>query len=190
LARCKKNARRRKALIVFEDESGISLNPSVRRTWAPRGKTPVVRAHLNWKRLSMAAAIAYRPGGAARVVFSSCPGSYDTEALIEFISELHAELGEVKVTLIWDGLTSHRSKKMRAFLAQQRRWLVTERLPAYAPELNPVEALWGNLKATELANLFVDTIGELDLAAEKGIARVCEESHPAWSFLRHTGLLL
>jgi hypothetical protein len=49
---------------------------------------------------------------------------------------------------------------MRAFLASQRDWLVTERLPAYAPELNPVEGLWSNLEGQELANLACDTLGE------------------------------
>ena len=177
-------------MIVFEDESGISLSPSVRRTWAPRGKTPVLRTHFNWKRLSMAAALVYAPGGDARVAFASRPGSFDTESLIEFLTELHAELAGEKVTLIWDGLTSHRSRAMRAYVESQRRWLVTERLPAYAPDLNPVELLWGNLKAGELAGLCVDTIGELELAACDGIARVRNERQLARSFLRHTGLSL
>jgi hypothetical protein len=79
---------------------------------------------------------------------------------------------------------------MRAFLARQRHWLVVERLPAYAPELNPVELLWGNLKAGELANLCVDTVGEMELAANQGIARMQGESEFALSFPRHTGLSL
>jgi transposase len=57
--------------------------------------------------------------------------------------------------LLWDGLPSHRSRAMRAWLATQRSWLVVERLPAYAPELNPTEGLWSSLKAAELANLGV-----------------------------------
>jgi len=110
LARCK-NARRRRAFIVFEDESGVSLSPSVRRTWAPKGKTPVLRTHFNWKRLSMAAALVYAHDGAARVLFSSRPGSYDAGSLIEFLGELHVELDGEKVTLISDGLTSHRREQ-------------------------------------------------------------------------------
>lgn len=177
-------------MIVFEDESGISMSPSVRRTWAPRGKTPVLRTHFNWKRLSMAAALIYAPRGEARVVFAARPGSFDTMSLIGFLTELHAELGSEKVTLIWDGLTSHRSRAMRAYLASQRHWLVAERLPAYAPDLNPVEMLWGNLKAGELAGLCVDTISELESAALGGIARVQNESQLVLSFLRHTSLSL
>jgi transposase len=61
LATDKKGARRRRAWIVFQDESGFSLLPPVRATWAPRGHTPVLRHRFNWKRLSMSAAVAYAP---------------------------------------------------------------------------------------------------------------------------------
>ena len=61
---------------------------------------------------------------------------------------------------------------MRTCLATRRRWLVVERLPTYAPELNPVEALWGNLKGSELANLAVDTIAETESVARADIERV------------------
>ena len=50
---------------------------------------------------------------------------------------------------MWDGLGSHRSRPMPAFLGSQRGWLVAERLPGYAPELNPVEGVWANLKGQE-----------------------------------------
>jgi transposase len=55
--------------------------------------------------------------------------------------------------LIWDGLPGHRSNRMKAWLATQRRWLVAERLPPYGHDLNPVEPVWGNVKSRELANL-------------------------------------
>ncbi len=90
LARGKKNARRRRAWIVFEDESGFSLLPSVRATWAPHGKTPVLAHHFNWKRLSMASALAFAPGGTdATLVFSMQPGSFNDESLIIFLDEVH-----------------------------------------------------------------------------------------------------
>src|SRR5664279_2947499 len=66
----KKNARRRGAWIVFEDESGISLTPPVRRTWAPIGETPVIRTPFNWKRMSMAAALIYAPDGSEAVSYT------------------------------------------------------------------------------------------------------------------------
>jgi hypothetical protein len=60
-------------------------------------------------------------------------------------------LGGQKATLVWDGLPVHRGLAMAAWLRGQRSWLVTGRLPAYAPELNPVEGLWASLKGVELA---------------------------------------
>src|SRR5499427_1963375 len=78
-----KRARRQHALIVFEDESGISLLPSVRASWSPRGHTPVLRHPFNWKRLSLAAALAYEPDGSnAHLVFDLRPGAYNDELLI------------------------------------------------------------------------------------------------------------
>jgi hypothetical protein len=61
------------------------------------------------------------------------------------------------VILIWDGLSAHRSKAMKAWLQTQRHWLTIEPLPSYAHDLHPMELVWGNLKAAELANLCPDT---------------------------------
>lgn len=191
MAEDKKGARRRDAWIVFEDESGISLVPAVRATWAPRGQTPVLRHRFSWKRLSMAAAVAYAPDGSdAHVVFETRAGAYNDESLIEFLDAVHHELGGTKVTLIWDGLPSHRSRRMQAYVRAQRRWLVVKRLPGYAPDLNPVECLWGNVKGSELANLCVDTIEETAHAAHAGVDRVRTDTDLSFSFLRHCGLSL
>jgi transposase len=91
----------------------------------------------------MAAALCIRPrGGGAQLAFHIQPGSYNTETLIVALTELRAFLAGEKATLIWDGLSSHRSRAMRAWLSRQQSWLVVERLPAYAPDLNPVEKVW------------------------------------------------
>jgi hypothetical protein len=88
----------------------------------------------------MAAAICYGVrGGGAQLAFHVTAGNYDPARLIEVLSELCRFLGGEKATLLWDGLPAHRSRAMRTWLATQRSWLVVERLPAYAPELNPVE---------------------------------------------------
>jgi hypothetical protein len=69
-------------------------------------------------------------------------------------------------------LHSTRSNAMRAWLSTQRSWLVVERLPAFAPELNPVEGLWSSLKAVELANLTGPTLAEVINQAHQGAKRV------------------
>ena len=120
-------------MIVFEDEPGFSLLPPVPATWAPKGRTPVLRHHFNWKQLSMATAIAYEPdASAAELVFQLRPGAYNDEALVEFLGQVHELLGGRKLTLLCDGLSSHRSKKMKSRLRSQRHWLVVEPLPATA----------------------------------------------------------
>jgi transposase len=186
-----RNARRRRAVIVFWDESGASLLPVTRRTWAPRGHTPIIRHYFKWKRASMAVALCYGSlGGGAAVAFHHQHGAYDTDTLIGALGELRAFLGGQKATLVWDGLPAHRSLAMAAWLRRQRSWLVVEPLPGYAPELNPVEGLWSNLKGVELANLAAGTLAEVTAAAERGIQRIRATHWLAYSFLRHCGLSL
>jgi hypothetical protein len=127
-------------------------------------------------------------GGGAQLAFHITAGNYDTDRLIQVLGELRRFLGGEKATLLWDGLPSHRSNAMRAWLATQRRWLVVERLPAYAPELNLVEGLLSSLKAIELANLTSPTLAEVIDQAHRGIQRVRRTPHLAYSFLRHAGL--
>jgi len=178
-------------VIVFWDESGASLLPVVRRTWAPRGHTPVIRHRFKWKRASMAAAIYYGSvGGGATICFHHQQDAYDTDTLIGALGQLRGFLGGQKTTLVWDGLPAHRSHAMRHWLRRQRSWLVVEPLPGYAPDLNPVEALWSNLKGVELANLAADTLAEVTAAAERGIQRIRATHWLAYSFLRHCGLSL
>jgi transposase len=144
---------------------------------------------FNWKKASMAAALCYGVrGGGAQLAFHVQAGNYDTDTLIEVLGALRRFLGGEKGTLLWDGLPAHRSRAMRAWLATQRSWLVVERLPAYAPDLNPVEGLWSSLKAVELANLTSPTLAEVIQQAHRGIERVRRTPHLAYALLRHTGL--
>jgi transposase len=150
------------AWVVFFDESGIWLIPPVRRSWSPRGRTPVLRHRMAWKRASMAAALGYRPDGTkARLCFHLQADSYDTDSLIGVLEQLAGFYAGQRVVLLWDGLSAHWSYKLRTHLNAQRDWLQVERLPAYAPELNPVEYLWANLKGAELANFTGDTVPEV-----------------------------
>jgi transposase len=176
---------------VFEDESGVSLLPSVRATWAPRGHTPVLRHAFNWKRLSLAAALVYEPDGSdAHLVFELRPGAYNGETLIEFLVNLHQLEPGRRLLLLWDGLPAHRSRCMTDWSHDQRAWLSVERLPAYAPELNPTEQVFGNLKSVELANLCRGTIGEVQAIAEDGLGRIGTDAELCFAFLRHAGLQL
>jgi len=74
--------------------------------------------------------------------------------------------------VIWDGLPGHRSVLVRDFVAAQGKRLTLEWLPAYAPELNPVEHIWGYLKQHELPNLCPRHLGELSSAACAALRRM------------------
>ncbi len=182
----------KRAWIVFFDESGVSLLPQVRRTYAPRGRTPTLQHRLNWKRASMAAALGYHAADAGRgprLCFHLKPGSYDTATLIEVLEQVGAFYAGEPVVLVWDGLSARWSRDMRAWVAGQD-WLTLERLPAYAPELNPVELLWSAIKTRELANLTGDHLADVADTAERGIHRVSSDEQLPWSFLTHTGLTI
>jgi transposase len=194
MAADQKGAAAESAWLVFFDESAVSLIPPVRRTWSPRGQTPVLRHRFGWKKASMAAALGYRYdlNGTmqARLCFHLQQPSYNTDTLIGVLEQLADFYASHKVVLLWDGLSAHWSTKMRAFLDSQHDWLRVERLPAYAPELNPVEGLWANLKDLELANRPTTTLAEVADATEHGIQRVCEHQNLVVGFLAHTGLSL
>ena len=190
MAAGKKNARRRRAWLVFEDESGVSERPPVRRTWAPKGQTPLLTHPFNWNKLSVAGALAYRwDGRRCRLFFQTKSGSYNAPTLISFLRSLKRHFRRRRVILLWDGLPAHRSPLMRAYLLSQRPWLRVEWLPAYAPELNPLEPLWGNVKGRELANRCVEDMDDVITGLRGGLMRV-RRGRLGFAFLDHAGLFL
>ena len=123
-------------LIVFLDESGLSQRPHRCRTWAPRGQTPVLQHHFNWKTLSLIAGLTMW-----KFYFELFEDSIKGEHVIIFLRHLLRCI-EGKLILVWDGLPAHRSKLVKEYLETVGDRVLVERLPAYAPELNPVEYIW------------------------------------------------
>lgn len=109
-------------------------------------------------------------------------------SLILFLKDLKRHFRGQKVILIWDGLPAHKSLAMNEYIKSQKSWLSTERLPGYAPDLNPVECFWGNIKGQELANLCVDGFGEISVAIARGVSRIKKQKDLLFSFLDHTKL--
>ena len=134
--------------------------------------------------------LAYEPDGTdAHLVFQMRAGAYNDQTLVAFLTALK-DLERRPVVLIWDGLPSHRSRDMRAWLVEQRHWLTVEPLPGYAHDLNPVEQVWGTLKSRELANLCADTIDQVAEAAQDGLDRISSDAWLCFAFLRHPRLRL
>jgi len=163
LASDKKKACRQRRTIVFIDESGLSQRPYVVRTWAPRGQTPLLQHPGGWKRLSAVAALK-RYG----FYFRLYPGSIKAPQLIYFLSHLSRQI-RGKILLVWDRLGVHRSKALGEWLAGQGDRFEVEYLPAYAPELNPVEYLWGWWKPNTVGNGCARTQEALHGLARQGL---------------------
>jgi hypothetical protein len=108
VAQDQKGAAAESAWLIFFDESAISLIPPVRRTWSPRGRTPILRHRFGRKTASMAAALGYRPDGtAARLCFHLQQPSYNTDRLIGVLEQLAAFGGVPLAVEKWTDAGSH-----------------------------------------------------------------------------------
>ena len=150
-----REAFRRQAHIVFLDESGFQLNPSVRRTLAPRGRTPVLEAWDRRDRISAISCVTLSPVRARPgLYFDLLPvnRTVHAEEVVGFLRELRRQL-RGPFTVVWDRHKIHsRAKAVTAYLAEHPE-IAVEDLPAYAPQLNPDEWVWGWTKYGRLGNL-------------------------------------
>lgn len=187
MAAAKKNA----ATLIFMDESGFSEAAVVRRTWAPRGHTPVLHPrgrNLHW--MSAIGAIAYqRKSRRARLLLLFQRGAVRSAGVLRFLRHLRRHV-RGRVVLLWDGLRSHWSAEVLAWAKTQQHWLKIQRLPAYAPELNPVEGLWAWLKRGCLANVCGDDLAPLVRLVRKGAKRIRRRQDLLHAFLAKAGLSL
>lgn len=140
----------------------MSERPTRVRSWAPKGQTPVLRYSFNWKQLSLIAGVSLW-----RLYFRFFHGTIKGPQIVEFLKALVATIGG-KLLIIWDRLPAHRSRVVRTYIESLGDYLQLERLPAYAPELNPAEYVFGYAKQRELAQ---SVCGH-----DRGGARLC---HPA-----------
>lgn len=166
VAAFKKNAIKEGKTIVFIDESGITERPFVVRTWGRRGETPVLQYHFNWKQLSAIAGVTWY-----NFYFKLYAGTIKKEQVVDFLKHLLRFI-KGKMLVIWDGLRSHKSKMVKNFIDSVNGRLELEFLPAYAPELNPVEYLWGYWKCKELPNFCAENFAHLSLYARKALLRI------------------
>jgi hypothetical protein len=182
------------AWLAFEDESGQGLRPPKGRTWGRRGRTPVVTVTGGHnKRVSLAALIATRPGHQARLIYRVHSGrsrndqrkGFTETDYARFLDAAHQQLKD-PVVLVWDNLNTHVSRAMRE-LVTARPWLTVYQLPPWASELNPVEAVWSNLKRS-LANLTKQNIHQLTALVKTRLRRMQYRPGLLDGFLAKTGL--
>jgi transposase len=154
------------AWLCFEDEAGQGLRPPKGRTWGRRGATPIVAVSAAGSaRVSLAGLVCTKLGKRPRLIYRTRvhrgrkgePKGF-AEADYALLDAAHQQLGG-PIVLVWDNLNAHISAVMKRLVAA-RPWLRVVQLPAYAPELNPVEAVWSHLKKS-LANLAKRTVDQL-----------------------------
>ncbi|HWG71648.1 MAG TPA: IS630 family transposase [Steroidobacteraceae bacterium] len=163
MARHKKIAARQGRIIVFIDESGLSERPCRARTWAPKGQTPVLQYSFSWKQLSVIAGVSYW-----RFYFRFFPGSIKSPQIVQFLKALQATIGK-KLLIVWDRLQAHRSRLVKEYLEGLDGRIALEHLPAYAPELNPVEYIWGYLKHHAMPNYCARDLTDLRQRASRNL---------------------
>jgi transposase len=185
-------ARERGAHLVFLDESGFMLTPTVRRTWAPTGETPLLSCWDRRDRLSAISCITVSPiAGRLNFYFELLPDNHNANAkdIVAFLRQLKQQLGG-PYTVIWDGSNIHsRSLLVKAFLADHPE-IKAETLPGYAPELNPDEGVWGWSKYGRLANLAATDTTQLRQRIQGEFAVLRANRYLLNSFIEETDLCL
>src|SRR5262249_24884837 len=152
----------RLAPLSFREGSCSQLTPTVRRTLAPRGQTPVLPCWDRRDKISAISAITLSPRWhLPGLYFRLLPAkaNFHGEEVVDFLKQLRQHLR--RFTVIWDRNQIHsRSKVVRAYLAAHPE-IVVEDFPGYAPELNPDELVWCWTKYGRLSNYAAPNLGEL-----------------------------
>ena len=171
------------------DESGFMLQPVVRRTWAPRGQTPIQYSWDRHDRLSVIAGITVAPlRHRLGLYFQVHDHNVRFEEVMAFLHHLHRHLRR-KFIVVMDRYSAHR-KAIRLLQEAGADWFEVEWLPSYAPDLNPVEMLWNHTKYADLANFIPDDVHDLLQSVNNSIGDTRKNGDLVRSFFKHAGLEL
>jgi transposase len=176
---------------VFIDESGFLMAPLVRRTWARRGHTPLLRQRgRHHSKVSAIAALVVPPSrDRLRCYFRlHVQANINGRLTAAFVRQLLLQL-QTALLIVWDRLNTHRAPEVQRLLRQHQE-VRCEFFPPYAPELNPVEYLWGYDKTNALANYPTFSPEELARTVHRCTRTVQRDQTLLRAFLRHTGLSL
>ena len=121
---------------------------------------------FNWKKLSVIGGITVW-----NFYFQFYPGAIKSPQVIEFLKHLRQQLPG-KLLLIWDGAMIHRSRLVREYLESLHGQISAAALPAYAPELNPAEYVWGYFKQHRRPNFSAKDLAQLSTFGRKALANM------------------
>jgi len=166
------------------------LQPVVRRTWAPRGKTPTQEQWDRHDRLSVISAITVSPRRRRLGLYWEIHRhNIRGEQVVAFLRLVRRYLRR-KTILVLDRWSVHRSAVVCRFMARHFATMEVEWLPSYAPELNPVEQVWNHAKYSDLPNVAPWDLEELDSLVRSCIGQARGQQHLLRSFFRMAKLRL
>jgi transposase len=184
VARHQKGAHAQGQHLFFIDEAGFYPLPGIVRTYAPVGHTPILRNW--WTRDHLSAISAISPEG--KLYFHSQDHPINSEDVTAFLAHLLREVPG-RTVILWDGAPIHRSQRIKDFLANgAAHRLHLERLPAYAPELNPGEGLWSQLKGVEWRHLGGFHLSHLQHELRDAVTRVRRKPRVIHGFFQGANL--
>lgn len=157
------------AVLIAVDECGFCEKPLVKRTWARRGQTPVLRENNSWNKLTAIGALSLQPSGRLNEQFQLLRGSARTIDFLWFLLHLRKRYRK-KLLIVWDNLSAHKAAA-RFLQSMNATWVEFIWLPAYSPDLNPVEWLWNNTKYHELANYAPANLDALESRVNESLDR-------------------
>jgi transposase len=176
----KKEAKKIGATIYFEDESGIRSDFHSGKTWAPVGKTPVIKATGARFGLNMIAAISTR----GHMRFMVVKETVDADRICDFLKRLMHN-AENPIFLIWDRHPTHRCGKVNDCIKSFNGRLTVFYLPSYSPELNPAEQVWNNVKVHGVGCTPVFGPAQLKAAVVKQLRRLQKLPGLIMKFFHH-----
>ena len=173
ILRIVERANRRGAHLVFLDESGFMLAPVIRRTYAPRGHTPVCKVADPHGKISVIGAMTISPH---RRHFGLCfdllddNANYRGDTVVPFLERIRRKI-RGPLTILWDAIPIHRAGPVTRFL-RKHRTIVPELFPRYAPDLNPVDKIWFYVKFDRLPNFAPPRLSDLRVHVQAELYRL------------------
>jgi transposase len=186
LDRNEEKASLERRILIFVDESGFYLLSAAVRSYAPRGVTPILKDFLPRDHLSVMSGVTPQGWQFTMTSYDALNGLDSVHFLKHLLSQT-----DRKLLVIWNGSPIHRNVDVRTFLANgAAKQIHLERLPAYAPDLNPDEGTWQHLKRIELRNMCCLDLEHLHQQLNLAILRLRRKPHLIQSFFAQAGLQL
>ena len=179
-------------VIVMADEVGFMMNPSVKKTWAPQAKTPVVPyRNRRQKKVSVLGAVALHSAeGKIDLLCDFYPDQYVRgEQAASFLHRVLAEYPTGPIDLVWDNLQAHKAPMVKELLMDHPR-LSLHYLPPYAPDLNAQESVWCLTKYHRMANHTICELDALHAEARRHLDEVGNDQCLLQSCFQAAGLAL